>query len=314
MTACAVCPRTAPDGERLCLVHAAELHAWLAEIPRQALLLADEFLVPARSGHRPGGAGRADAPVPVDLRVLALLGPGRYDSTGPDDDGQAPIAATLGAWAGHIAYTHPAAHRDPHGTAYTVPCEQAWPARGETITGWCAWLTAYLPYALGLPLAAELHRALGDLVHHLRCLTHSTPAQHHRAAPCPACDVFALVRTDGRWHIHCLACGHQLDPDAYDEHAARYLAARQSEQTGTTHPREDRPMTTDRIRVHVLLTVGTEAEIVATDVPPAERADPERYPVAEISHATGIPAARLAGARLTAVVGDDARLTGWQRA
>ncbi|MFI8531083.1 hypothetical protein ACIGMX_12620 [Streptomyces aquilus] len=242
MTACAVCPRTAPDGEHLCPVHAGELRAWLAEIPQQATLLA-EFLVPAGGAvqGRLGGTGRATAPVPVDLRVLVLLGPGHYDPTGPDDDGQAPIVATLGAWAGHIAYTHPATHRDAHGTAHTVPCEQAWPTHGGTITGWCAWLTAYLPYALTLPTAAELHRALGDLVRHLRGLTHSQPHDHPRAAPCPACDTCTLVRTDGRWHIHCLSCGHQMTPDDYDQHATRYLAARQTgTDQGHTEPTYER--------------------------------------------------------------------------
>ncbi|MFI8531082.1 hypothetical protein ACIGMX_12615 [Streptomyces aquilus] len=73
-------------------------------------------------------------------------------------------------------------------------------------------------------------------------------------------------------------------------------------------------MTTDRVSVTVLLTIGDQAEIVATDVPAAERAEPERYPLAEISEATGVPAARLPGTRLTAVVGDDDRLSGWQRA
>ncbi|WP_405856146.1 hypothetical protein OG407_07310 [Streptomyces sp. NBC_01515] len=225
MSACPLCPRTAPDGQHLCQLHAGELRGWLTEIPEQALLLASEFV--ARSARpaqgRVGGTGQAVAPVPVDLRVLALLGPGRYDPDGPDDDGTAPITAVLGAWAGHIAYHHPAAHRDPHGTAHTRPCEQARPRHGESITGWCAWLTAYLPYALTLPLAAGLYDALDTLVRRLRHLTHSQPQQHPRAAPCPACDLCTLVRTDGRWHIHCLGCGHQLTPDEYDQHAAAYL-------------------------------------------------------------------------------------------
>jgi hypothetical protein len=225
MTTCGVCPRTAPDGQHLCLVHTGELRGWLTEIPVQARLLAEEFVVPSGrpAQGRLGGTGHATAPVPVDLRVLVLLGPGRYDPEGPDDDGQAPIVATLGAWAGHIAYQYPATHRDPYGTAYTRPCEQAVPRRGETIPGWCAWLSAYLPYALTLPLAADLHRALDTLVRRLRTLTHSTPKQHPRAAPCPVCDLCTLVRTDGRWHIHCLDCGHQMTPDRYDQHAATFL-------------------------------------------------------------------------------------------
>lgn len=229
MTRCPLCPRTAPDGQHLCALHAHELRAWLAELPGQARLLA-AFIAPAGrpAQGRLGGTGRAHSPVPVDLRVLALLGPGRYDPHGPDDDGTAPITALLGAWAGHIAYNYPAAYRDPYGTARTEPCNQAWSVGGETITGWCTWLTAYLPYALTLPSVADLHRALEDLVYRIRDITHAIPHRHPMAAPCPACEAFALVRTDGQWDIACTVCGHQMEPDAYDEHAAGVLAAHQA--------------------------------------------------------------------------------------
>ncbi|MFE3855288.1 hypothetical protein ACFXPN_29670 [Streptomyces griseorubiginosus] len=229
MTRCPLCPRTAPDGQHLCPLHAGELRDWLTELPRQARLL-EAFVAPAGrpTEGRLGGTGRAHSPVPVDLRVLVLLGPGRYDPHSPDDDGQAPIRALLGAWAGHIAYNYPAAYRDPYGTARTEPCDEAWPTDGETITGWCTWLTAYLPYALTLPSVAELHRALEDLVHHIRDITHATPHRHPMTAPCPRCDAFALQRTDGIWEIACTACGHRLDPEAYEQHAAATLAAHQA--------------------------------------------------------------------------------------
>lgn len=227
MSSCAICPRTAPDGQRLCLVHSGDLRRWLAELPRQARLLAAE-LAPPSSGAGGRSGGRAHAPVPVDLRVLVLLAGGRYDPVpGTDDDGEAPIAATLGAWAGHIAYHYPALgwhpDRDPTATLYVGPCEQAVPARGETITGWCSWLIDYLPFAVTLPIAADLHRGLGDLIHRIRGLTHATPRQHPQAAPCPQCDACALVRTDGSWHITCQLCGHTLDPEEYDTHAAAVL-------------------------------------------------------------------------------------------
>jgi Zn ribbon nucleic-acid-binding protein len=232
VSSCAICPRAAPDGQHLCLLHAGELRGWLAELPHQAALLQEFVAAAGRPAEgRLGGTGRADAPVPVDLRVLVLLGPGRFDAVpGTDDDENdgAPIAATLGAWAGHIAYHYPAATRDPYGVARTQPCEQARPTRGETIAGWCTWLTAYLPYALTLPIAADLHRGLGDLVHHIRRLTHATPRRHPQGAPCPACDAFALVRTDGQWEIMCSFCGHQMEPEAYDQHAAAFLHAHQT--------------------------------------------------------------------------------------
>ncbi|MFJ9381906.1 hypothetical protein [Streptomyces sp. NPDC101455] len=236
MTACPICPRTAPDGQHLCQLHAGELRGWLTEIPAQALLLAEEFV--ARSARpaqgRVGGTGHAVAPVPVDLRVLTLLGPGRYDpQPGTDDDGQPPITATLGAWAGHIAYHHPATHRDPHGTAHTQPCEQAVPRHGETITGWCTWLTAYLPYALALPLAPGLHSALDTLVRRLRHLTHSQPQRHDQAAPCPSCGNFDLVTIDGQWGITCQTCGHHLEPDTYQQHATAFLQAHQAATAAT---------------------------------------------------------------------------------
>lgn len=68
-----------------------------------------------------------------------------------------------------------------------------------------------------------------------------------------------------------------------------------------------------RVAVRILVTVGDQAEVVA-DVADAERGAPQRYPAAEIAAAAGLPVDELAGARLTAAVGDDDRLTGWQRA
>ncbi|WP_432032757.1 hypothetical protein [Streptomyces antibioticus] len=226
-TACTIghCPRTAPAGSYACPVHADELRAWLAELPAQVRLLEEEFLTPAAAAARGriGGTGRAHSPVPVDLRVLTLIGPGRYDPTGPDDDGTAPITATLAAWAGHITYTYPSVTRDRHGTTHIRPCEQACPAAGRTVTAWCTWLTRYLPYALTLPAAADLHHDIDHLAHRLRNLTHTEPRTHPRAAPCPECQAFALASTDGHWHIRCTACDHALTPHEYDQHLAAVL-------------------------------------------------------------------------------------------
>lgn len=72
-------------------------------------------------------------------------------------------------------------------------------------------------------------------------------------------------------------------------------------------------MTIERVTVRVLLLLGDQAEIVA-DVPPAERDEPARYPAADIATAVGVPVSDLPGRRLTADVGDDHRLTGWQLA
>ncbi|MGW4889604.1 hypothetical protein [Streptomyces murinus] len=63
------------------------------------------------------------------------------------------------------------------------------------------------------------------------------------------------------------------------------------------HDRNSRPtegnimMTTERATVRVLL-FGDQSEIVA-DVPAGERAEPERYPAAEIAAAVGLPVSDL---------------------
>ncbi|MDT7847219.1 hypothetical protein [Streptomyces justiciae] len=66
----------------------------------------------------------------------------------------------------------------------------------------------------------------------------------------------------------------------------------------------------ERVNVKVLLLFGDQAEIVA-DVPAEERAEPERYPAAEVAEATGLDVSELPGRRLSAAVDDHGRLTGW---
>ncbi|MEW2636429.1 hypothetical protein AB0903_33535, partial [Streptomyces sp. NPDC048389] len=212
MSSCSICPRTAPDGHHACLLHAGELRAWLTELPSQARLL-EAFVAAAGRPHtgRLGSTGRAHAPVPVDMRVLALLGPGHADPTTADEEPDTiPIRAFLDAWAGYTAYSYPAVYRDPYGTEYTRPCEQALPTRGASITGWCTWHLAYLPYALTHPWIGDFHRQLGDLIHRIRDLTHATPHHHPKAAPCPNCDEHRLAAIDGQLHITCANCGHLL--------------------------------------------------------------------------------------------------------
>lgn len=233
MSACAICHRSTDPGLHACPRHTAELRAWLAELPHQAELL-EEFLTPAArpAAGRIGGTGRAHSPAPADLRALALLGPGHADTHGPDDDGTIPIRALLDAWAGYIAYTYPAVHRDPHGTQHTAPCQQALPRHGATITGWCTWLTAYLPYALTHPWIGDLHRQLHDLTARIHDLTHTTPREHHMDAPCPACGTFRLV-TAGE-DITCHACGHHLTRTEYDDHTKHVLQAHTAAVAGGT--------------------------------------------------------------------------------
>ncbi|MEV0445838.1 hypothetical protein AB0I84_12955 [Streptomyces spectabilis] len=68
----------------------------------------------------------------------------------------------------------------------------------------------------------------------------------------------------------------------------------------------------ERVSVRVLL-FGDQAEIVA-DVSPENRADPVRYPAADIAAAIGVEVGDLPGMRLTAEVGWGDRLSDWRLA
>ncbi|WP_435244936.1 hypothetical protein [Streptomyces tendae] len=100
----------------------------------------------------------------------------------------------------------------------------------------------------------------------------------------------------------CAPAGHSDSPLAHDH--GPWEAVQEN---------EGKPAVSDRVTVRVLLLFGPQAEVVA-DVPPEERAAPERYPAAEIAGAVGVPVGDLPGMRLTAAVGPDDRLSEWRRA
>lgn len=232
VTDCSICPRTAPDGHHACTACAHQLRAMLTELPQQIPLLQDS-LQPGRgpTQGRSAPAGIAHAPLPLDLRVLTLLGPGHPQpptDDDPDAGGIIPIRPMLYGWAHFIASEHPATARDPYGTTDLWPCDGAHPRHGATIPGWCAWLRAYLPHAITRPWIATLHQQLSDLLALIRDLTHAVPHRHPKPVPCPACGAFALIETDGQWGITCDVCHHYLDPQDYADHAAALLEALQA--------------------------------------------------------------------------------------
>lgn len=225
---CAVCRRPLPADTDRYACHACHHHlryelGQLAAIELPALRAE---LAPGNSpqtGSRFGG--RAHAPLPVNVRVLDLLGPGTPNVL-PDPHGEQtagiPIGPILAGWAHTIALEHQVAYRRA-GTTYLVPCERAVPRTGSGLDAWARWLLAYLPYAVTRPWVTELHAELDDLMFRVRQITGLRPRSHPRLAPCPYCDAFAVTHTDGRWDLDCQACGRKLDPDEYAAHAAAVL-------------------------------------------------------------------------------------------
>ncbi|MFE6025558.1 hypothetical protein [Streptomyces niveus] len=210
-----------------------QVGGWLTDLPRQMRHLRAALAPEGRPAQGRIG-GSATAPLPVNLSVLNLLGPGwptpPVDPYG-DVTGPVPIGPLLAGWAGYIAYQHQAVWRDAHGTQHNGPCDGAHPTRGATVTGWCHWLTAYLPYAAQHTWIRDLHHQLDTLMTRIYDLTHAVPHHHRQAAPCPNCRAYALVQVDGQWGVSCEVCGHHLEPEQYTAHAQTVLAAHRPPET-----------------------------------------------------------------------------------
>ncbi|MFG2589076.1 hypothetical protein [Streptomyces sp. NPDC048438] len=226
---CRICHHTAAENRYLCEGCEYRAHTWLRTLPRLAALL-QLCMQPTAGTAQRGGNGRAHSPLPVDLRVLDLLGPGQpvpIDDPHGDQTGSIPITALLAGWAHYIASDVPAVHRDRHGTVRIERhgSSSAWPRTGTGITAWTTWLTRYLPYAVTRPYAEPMYTQLEDLVHRIQRITHTTPRSAPKDAPCPACTAFALVQREDSLHITCDACGHRLTPEQYDTHRAIVMPA-----------------------------------------------------------------------------------------
>lgn len=246
MDSCAICPRPCATGAHACATCVRQITEWLTELPRQLRHLR-HALIPEGRPAQGRTSGSATAPLPVNLAVLNLLGPGwplpPADPYG-DTTGPVPITPLLAGWAGYIAYQHQAVWRTEHGTEHNGPCDGAHPSRGATVPGWCHWLTAYLPYAAEHTWIRDLHRQLDTLMARVYDLTHAVPHRHRQAAPCPNCRGYALVQVDGQFGISCDACGHHLDPEQYTAHAQALISTQQP--TGDTMATTDKPETVAR--------------------------------------------------------------------
>jgi hypothetical protein len=229
---CSICPRALPPAFTDAFACVACLHRMryvLAELQHELPLL-QAALVPGGTGPRIGSrfGGRAHSPMPLNGQALDLLGPGLAEQLPDPYDEQVagvPVLPLLRSLADRLAADFPARHIR-YGTEYVQPYGGATAAAnrgGAGIAAWCRWLTTYLPYAMHLYWVAELHQALEDVLVRVRAVTRTQPSTHPRHAPCPDCGACAMSRTDGRWEITCEACGCQMEPDAYDAHAAAVL-------------------------------------------------------------------------------------------
>lgn len=225
---CTICPRALQEAEadrHACQACVYQLRTWLRQLPTELPLLHAE-LQPSGQPGQGHTTGRAHSPAPLRMDVLDLLGPGSpvilADPYG-DQTGGVPITPMLYGWARYIASEHPAVRRDRHGTVQIAPCEGAASHDGSSPAAWCSWLLRYLPYAVTRPWISTFHQELEDLMCRVQAITGTAVRTRRMLAPCPACQMFALVAKDGEWKIHCQACPHTMDRDAYALHCRAVL-------------------------------------------------------------------------------------------
>lgn len=211
MAFCLICTHTTDRPRTACARCEHRLRGWLAEIPRQVVLLTASLELGSRPAQGYGGAGRAHSPLPVRGDVLTLLGPaapGPVRDTKRDQDGPAPIHAVLHAWADHLA--EDLGHMLPPITP-----------RGP----YADYLARHLDHAVRAPWIAPFHAELADLVHRIRTVTSTEPRRRPMDAPCPSCEAFGLGRVDWEAYVDCEACGLLLTPAEYDTHHAAVMPA-----------------------------------------------------------------------------------------
>lgn len=247
---CCICSRALPPGTEAhaCQACTHRMRGYLATIVAEL----PELQACLRPGAAPTGgrgAGRAHSPMPLRLDVLNLLGPGYIGTVREpgEQTGVLPLLPLLDWWTNYIARQHFTAWRTG-GTVWMAPCEgaatqaerpscscrsQRRPRRArsaeQVIAAWCRWLAAYLPYAITQPWVHQLDGDLAEAVAAVRDITRSVPQRHVRLAPCPRCEVTAMVAVDGVWEIVCEACRYRMEPDAYARHAAEVLPEQHAE-------------------------------------------------------------------------------------
>ncbi|HKX69894.1 MAG TPA: hypothetical protein VJM75_01645 [Acidimicrobiales bacterium] len=218
MASCTItgCGRALPDGrpDRVCPRCASRIRAWLTELDHQLPLLQASLQHDRNPTTGTIHGGRAHSPMPVRADVLNLLGPGSnttltdpYGEARGDQDGPLPIHTHLHGWAEMTA-----------GHVRLAPTPGIRP--GHT---WAAWLDAYLPWILTAPWLTDFHQELEGLIKRVRAITRTEPQRHLQDAPCPGCDVFALVDEDWQPYVECTACGLLLTHTEYLDHARRVL-------------------------------------------------------------------------------------------
>jgi hypothetical protein len=221
MTSAGLCPRCAERSG-----------TWLAELADLLPRLPDA-LMPGSSGEGPRVSGSREAPLPLRVTTLNLLGPAagwdrsaldRGDGrSGEMQFGDEPLLSVLLGWARHVAFERRLV-LPTEGTVYSMGRLLALRSFLATHHAWSVQQFWADEYAADVQAMWRTCRRLLGVV----------PLRHHLPAPCPevSCDLMTLWRNDGEDDVYCDTrqggCGRTWSADDY----ARLVLVLASEHRG----------------------------------------------------------------------------------
>lgn len=235
MTACVVCQKRQPNRPQVCDGDRLRLAQDLRELPDLYALIPTVLAPNGSTGEKVSGS--REAPVPVSLDVVDLLGPARQPEPTaqarehPEDvQGGLSVATTLDQWV--------RMWRDDRSKGERLPA--------PTVTSLAGWL------AVRLDDACDTHTAIDEFATELRGLVMTLRSAlnlrrhiERLPAPCPSCDTLALYREvdphrgASSW-VECGNCGRLWSEDEYrrlvvilDEELRRREAARPRSSVGS---------------------------------------------------------------------------------
>ncbi|MFD0210832.1 hypothetical protein ACFVH9_17265 [Streptomyces hirsutus] len=143
-----------------------------------------------RGGESERVSASKDAPLPLRLDVLSMLGPSADAVlTGEDQIGEVPVVGVLSAWAALVAEQtrqNPVSHTISTLTQFLLDNVE-WACRQQWVTDFAAELEALLKI--------------------LRKLSGIEPARIPLPVTCPSCDLRAMIREEGSgWAAECRYC------------------------------------------------------------------------------------------------------------
>lgn len=240
-----VCQKRPPDRPQVCVGCRARYAGYLRDIPTLVADLAGELAGNTSAGRQGRVSGTPEAPVPLSLDVLDLIGPARPGSLLPHANGLLHQTAAIVTRTRSLErHEYAARWTDQIGDLSVATQLDAWVrdwreqrGRGEgppepTVPVLARWLADRWEDACdNHPAVDEFALDVGELRGRLRAVAGLVEPREQQCVgvACPSCDLRTLWRlplNDGTMsdYVECKVCGHLLMPSEYERWVGQLAA------------------------------------------------------------------------------------------